>query len=209
MSSAPDGYQRDSRGRLVPEGLIKPVDSTRSLLVTEIIDRVRAMAGVLQEFREETEDEIRAFLALSAEEYDVHYGGQRGNLNLVSFDGLLKIQRQISDQLSFDERMQTAKKLIDECLADWSEGSDDRIRLIVQDAFQVDKKGKISTERVLGLRRIQIKDEKWVRAMSALSDSIQVDSSKSYLRFYERESVEAEWTPISLDFSSTSDVVKP
>ncbi len=62
-----------------------------------------------------------------------------------------------------------------------------RSRTIVNDAFQVDKAGRINTNRVLALRRIDIKDETWQQAMLAISESVQVISSKAYVRFYSRQ----------------------
>ena len=72
---------------------------------------------------------------------------------------------------------------------------------MVNDAFQVDKEGKISVSRVLGLRRHAIEDARWQKAMQAISDSIIVTDSKNYIRFYERDS-EGKYQAISLDFAN-------
>lgn len=195
---------KDAKGRLCPRHLVKPVDIARDDVVRELITIARRRSEGLAGFKRFIEGEIAAFVDLSAEQYGARLGGRRGNVSLLSYDGCLKVTRQIADRLTFDERLQAAKVLVDECLTQWSEGSDDKIRLIVQDAFQVDTKGRISTERVLGLRRLEIDDEKWRVAMTALSDSIQIESSTSYIRFYERDSVEDEWRCISLDFANVS-----
>lgn len=60
------------------------------------------------------------------------------------------------------------------------------------------KKGNISTTRVLGLRRLQITDEKWQRAMDALSDSLQVHISKPFVRVY-RRGEDGEYQLMNLD----------
>ena len=54
--------------------------------------------------------------------------------------------------------------------------------------LNADKTGKINTKRVLSLRRLDIKDERWLRAMDAIGDSIQVAGSKSYIRIYKQTS---------------------
>ena len=117
----------------------------------------------------------------------MQHGGKKGNVTLISFDGRYKVVRQIQESLVFDERLMAAKALIDECIQVWSKGSNAHIKLLVNDAFQVDQAGKINTGRVLGLRRAKIDDEKWQRAMAAIGDSIQVAGSKPYIRFYERD----------------------
>ncbi|WEH92951.1 DUF3164 family protein [Acinetobacter soli] len=132
---------------------------------------------------------------------DVAVGGAKGNLTLFSFDGKYKIVRQIQDSIRFDERLQAAKALIDECIQSWSANSNDYLKVLVNDAFQVDKEGKISTGRVLGLRRHNIDDTKWQKAMQAISDSIIVTDSKNYVRFYERDE-DGKYQPISLDFAN-------
>lgn len=195
-------HLKDSKGRLVPIELVKPIDLVRSRVIEQLIARAMLARAELTSFKTWANGELEAFLELSAEQYGVEAGGTKGNVTLISFDGCRKVTRQIQDRITFDERLQAAKALIDECLNEWTDGVDSRICLIVQDAFQVDQKGKISTERVLSLRRIKIEEPKWVSAMKALDDSIQVESTKSYLRFYERDTPEAPWRPISLDLAA-------
>lgn len=191
----------DSKGRLVPRRLVKDVDLARDSLVRELIGKARELSRLLAAFKGTAAADLQAFVDLSAEQYGVTFGGGKGNLTLLSYDGSLKVTRQIADHLIFDERLQAAKGLIDECIRAWSAGSSDEIRALIEHAFQVDKTGKVSTERVLGLRRLAIDDPTWQRAMTAISDSVQVASSKSYLRFYERIDAD-QWRAISLDLAS-------
>ena len=65
--------------------------------------------------------------------------------------------------------------------------------------FQTDKEGKINTGRVLGLRRLEIRDPKWQSAMDAIADSMQTVGSKPYVRFYKRSEATGEYLPIILD----------
>jgi hypothetical protein len=51
---------------------------------------------------------------------------------------------------------------------------------------------------VLGLRSLEIDDAQWTAAMTAISDSMQVASTKPYIRFYERNEA-GEYVVISLD----------
>jgi hypothetical protein len=72
---------------------------------------------------------------------------------------------------------------------------------IVNAAFATDKEGNISASRVLGLRRLDIQDATWKKAMDAIADSLQIVGSKSYIRVYERTE-NGEYRPISLDVAS-------
>ena len=133
-------------------------------------------------------------------EYGVQIGGNKGNVALLSFDGRFKVLRAIAESIRFDERLQAAKELIDECITAWSAGSRPELQVLVNDAFKVDQQGNINTARVLALRRLEIDDKRWQLAMKALSESVQVVDSKSYIRVYERDA-KGEYQPIALDVS--------
>lgn len=200
--SIPAGYWRNAQGGLTPESLIKPIDRTRDQLVKEMIAAALAQSAALARFKAAAFGDVEAFVRLSAEQYDAKLGGAKGNVTLVSFDGRYKVVRQMQESIVFDERLQAAKTLIDECIQTWGQGSDAKIMALVDDAFAVGKEGKINTGRVLGLKGLDIKDAKWQSAMQAISDSVQVASSKPYIRFYERVGDTAEYRPISLDVAS-------
>lgn len=55
---------------------------------------------------------------------------------------------------------------------------------------------------MLGLKRLNISDEKWLRAMQAIGDSVRVSGSKPYLRLYERIGDTDQYSPISLDVAA-------
>lgn len=198
----PNGYLADSRGRLVPLEKVEPIDLARHELVGEIVAKAKALQQQLADFKLGTLGDIGAFVELSAEKYQTQLGGKKGNLTLTSYDGRYKIQRAISEHLVFDERLQVAKELIDRCIHRWAAGSVAEIRALVEHAFQVDQEGKISTGRVLGLRRLAINDGEWQQAMEAIADSIQVAGSKTYVRLYERVGDADQWRPIALDMAA-------
>lgn len=197
----PEGYMRDAKARLIPIETIKPIDLARDDLVREIVKKALELRETLRQFRASTFDDIEAFCDLAAEKYETKLGGQKGNITLMSFDGKYKVLRAIHDSLAFDEGLQTAKALIDECVTEWLENSRPEIKALINDAFQVDKAGKISTGRVLGLRRLAIDHPKWLDAMTALSESVQVQCSKAYVRVYQRVDNSERYEPISLDIA--------
>lgn len=198
----PEGYKADNRGRLIPVGNIRDIDLARDDLVLELIKKAQALQADIKAFKATVFGDIAAFVDLSAERYDVVLGGRRGNVTLSSFDGKQKVQFAINDRLTFDEGLLAAKALIDECLHEWTAGASNELKAIVDRAFDVDKEGNLNTNRILSLRRVAIDDERWLRAMKAISDSIQVADSKAYVRFYERPSADARFQAISLDIAS-------
>ena len=201
-NAIPAGYWRDGEGRLIPENMVKPIDRARDDLVRELVGKAKAASAVLADFKAKAFGDIGAFVEMSGEQYGVKLGGVKGNVTLLSFDGRFKIVRQIQEHLVFDERLQAAKQLIDECIQTRTEGSSDENKALINVAFQVNKEGKINTARVLGLKRLNINDEKWLRAMQAIADSVQVAGSKPYIRIYERVGDTDQYQPISLDVAA-------
>lgn len=199
-TTIPPGHRRDAKGRLVPDSQIKAIDRTRDELVRELWEKAEAVNKVLADFKRDAFADIGAFVALSAGEYGVNLGGDKGNVSLLSFDGELRIQRAIAERIVFDERLQAAKELIDECLTEWTLDARPEISLLVQDAFRVDNAGNIRTGNVLALKRLAIEDKRWVEAMDAIGDAVQVVGSKSYVRFYRRDK-NGHYQAMSLDLS--------
>lgn len=201
-SQVPDGYWSDARGVLTPDNLVKEIDRDRDQLVGELVEQAIAASTVLQELKSRAFADIQAFIDLSAEKYGSVKGGKKGNVTLYSFDGRFKIQRAMQDRIALDERIQTAKALIDACLADWTEGARPELKALVNEAFHTDKEGNINTGRVLALRRLNIEDERWQKAMLAIGEAVQVVGSRSYIRVYERVGDSEEYRSIGLDIAS-------
>lgn len=197
----PAGYVQDARGRLVPESLVAPIDQLRDQTITSLIDEAKSLQSAMADFKARAFGDIAAFIEASNELYGVKVGGAKGNISLITFNGQYKIVRQIAEHLQFDERLQAAKELIDECLREWTEGSNDKVKVLINEAFQVDKEGNVNTGRILALRRLAIDDPKWTKAMRAIVDSIRVTGSKPYIRLYERVEDTEEYRAISLDLA--------
>lgn len=204
QNTTPAGYWKDAKGSLIPEDKVKPVDQARDALVKELVAKSETLSDLLATFKQTAFADIAAFVQLSAEQYDANIGGKKGNVTLYSFDGQYKIVRAINETISFDERLQAAKALIDECLKDWTASASSELKAIVNGAFDADKQGNISTTRVLGLRRLDIKDPRWLKAMTAIGEAIQVVGSKAYVRVYKRVGDTDQYQQIPLDLAAVS-----
>lgn len=178
-------YRQDARGNLIPITNIKEVDLLRDELVMEIVNTLNPLFQELREAKINAIADVRAFVDLSAEKYGVK-PSKKGNITMHSFDGKWRVTIAMNDVLTFDERLQAAKALIDECLNKWTENSRDELKIIVGQAFDVNKEGKISVAKVLGLRKLDIQDEKWQRAMTALTDSVHTQATREYIRLHQR-----------------------
>ena len=192
-------YMLDERGNQIRMENINAIDLERDALVKKLIADGKQVSQSLRDYKVNAFADIAALVQLSAEQYGAKVGGKKGNVTLFSFDKRYKVQRAMSENIVFDERLQAAKSLIDECLHEWTANANPNLQAIVNRAFEVDKEGNISTGRVLSLRRLEIADTRWVQAMQAISDSIQTVGSKAYVRLYERVGDTDEYMPIPLD----------
>jgi len=194
----PEGYREDARGRLVPVELISERDLMCDELVIELASAAKVASNGLAELKARAFRDIGAFTQLSAEKYDVKIGGAKGNVSLTSYDGRFKVQISVAQHTQYDERIQAAETLLLECAAEWGAGQRPEVRALLQASFQADANGKISLSRMRQLANLKIDDEKWKRGIEAVNDSLQIIGSKSYVRFFERDS-QGEYQPITLD----------
>lgn len=195
-------YRQDARGNFVPEETIRPMDLLTDEMVRKIMGYARDLSAQIARFRGHTFDDIGSLQALIAQQYQATVGGQKGNITLTTFDGRMKVQVQVQDQLDFGPELQAAKAIVDECLTDWASDSRPEIRALVTRAFQVDKEGRINRSEIFMLLRVEIADERWTRAMEAVRDSIRIIGSRTYIRFFERETSDGPWSPVTIDLAN-------
>lgn len=194
-------YMRDGKGGLVPVTLIKAQHLLEDELVRKVMGYAIALSAQVARFKEHTFDDLGQFEALLAQQYDAKIGGAKGNKTLTSHDGLFKITVQVADNIVFGSELQIAKSLVDECLNEWSQGSRDEIRAIVQRAFNTDKAGQINRSEIFMLLRLDITDERWQRAMQAIRDAMRVEGSKTYVRCHRRTDIDGAWIPVTIDLA--------
>lgn len=199
---------QDSKGRLVPEEMVKPVDKLRDELVLRLVEKAGTLSCWLAEYKATAFSEIADFVELSASEYGKKLGGIKGNICLPSYDGRYKVLLAVAENFVFDERLQVAKGLVDECIHEWSDSAVPELKALVNDAFQVDKKGNVDTKRILSLRKFDIQDKRWLQAMEAISDSLTVAGSRTYIRIYERVGDTDQWRQVPLDIAGVNTGVR-
>ena len=193
---------KNSNGHYVPESLIKPVDKMRDQLVQDLIKEAKELQQKLAAFKTKALDEMNAFVELSHEQYGVKRSGKKGNLQLLSFDGSQKIVIRNQEYLAFDERIEAAKELIDQCMVRWTQAAGTEIKAVINHAFRTNKQGNLRTQAIIDLKNLNIEDPQWQTAIRALMDSIQVAGSTLYINFYERIGATDQWQHISLDMAS-------
>lgn len=195
-------YMVDAKGALVPLESVKATDKLMDETVRKVLAFAAPLADQIARFKQHCFDDVDAFVALLEQEYGKRPGGQKGNITLTTFDGCLKVQVQVSDDVTFGPELQIAKGLVDDCLREWSADSRPELRSIVERAFNVDREGRVNRYELLRLLRLEISDSRWTRAMDAIRDSMRVVGSKRYVRFYRRNDPQGAWEAVSIDVAA-------
>ncbi|MCB5265665.1 MAG: DUF3164 family protein [Candidatus Cloacimonetes bacterium] len=125
----------------------------------------------------------------------------KGNALLISFDEKYRVELRYREKIQFGIELQLAKQKIDECIRVWSVDSNDNLKAIINEAFQVDKRGQLARYRIFALRRYKIKDPIWKEAMELIDKAIMVTSTKQYISFAVRDDA-GNYNKIVLNFST-------
>lgn len=201
-NTIPTGYMKNSRGHMVPDNQVREQDKLRNQVVIDLVKDALLLNIQLADFKRRALNDIADLVSIAAQKYDVQIGGKKGNVNLMSYDGQYKIVRSVADRITFTEELEAAKQLITQCIDDWTQGSSNNVRALVDRAFKTNSQGQIKTGAVLDLIRLDIQDENWIRAMQALKDSIQVNNTTTYIRIYQRIGMSDQYAAVPLDIAA-------
>lgn len=201
VDDVPEGYMKDAQGRLVPIAQVKPQDLLEDELVRKLHAEAKILAQELAAFKKRGFSEVSALQSMLHEQYQAKLGGPKGNITLSSYDGQLRVSVCMGKGITFGPELQVAKSLLDDLFEQWAEGANANLKTIVMESFDVGQEGKLSTTKILGLRRHNVDAPEWKRAMDAIADSIRIDSTKAYLRLHVRETPEQSWQMLPLDLA--------
>ena len=212
-AAVPRGYWRDARGNLVHESNVRPVDRD----MDEVARRIHGFGLPLSEqmwrFRAYTMSDIAAFADRVVERYGARRGGRRsgrkGNLQLMTFDGRLKVNLAQAERIAIGPEIVAAQALVEECIERWASGSRRELRALVDQAFAVGEDGTVSVAALLRLRRVEIDDDGWRRAQDAIADALRPAGKAEYIRLYRRETPVEPWQPVSLHLATVTRPAEP
>ncbi|MBW2672688.1 MAG: DUF3164 family protein [Deltaproteobacteria bacterium] len=196
-----EGWWIDAKGDAIPPRHVRPEDKLCDRVVEKLIGRAHRLNADLEKLKRQAFEDIETYIVKLESIYDVKARTQGGNKQLSDFAGLKRVSVKVQKLIDFDTRIELAKQLIDDCVKRWSKGSDDRLVILINDAFKVDKKGKLDRDRILGLLRLKLNDSDWQKAMGIIKDAIYVSGKRAYIQFAEREAENGIWRTISLDIA--------
>lgn len=194
----------DASGAPVPPKYVDKLDKSRDKLCAMAVDAARKLRAALEDYRAKVDAAIDAHIDLVAEVTGVP-PNEGGNYTLTSFSGDQQVERKQVQYMGFDERLQSAKTLIDQCLTRMTKDSGSDLAMIVHDAFRVNEKGKINVREILAMvrRTKKVKDADWQRARAIILDATRSEGRRAYLQIRVRDAGNGAWTTIRLDLAAT------
>lgn len=194
----PEGYIRNAKGDLVHVSNVSEADRMRTDLVEKTVEQAFQRAHDAQHWQDCALADIWTFCELSAERFGTTFG-QGESVTLQSICGRFKILVDRDDTITLNESIAIAKQLLDECIADWTEGGKPQAVALVKDTFRPGRNGNISIARLMVLlshrNAPEFKDdEKYQRVCSAIEQSIQTTGKRLHMRFYMRKTPQEKWT---------------
>lgn len=198
-----EGYARDAKGRLVPEELMPEHKALEDTTVRTIAAYFYDLHRQIHRFIGHCYDDLHAFDDLLADKYGLKCrGGIKGNRTYMSFDGTIKVVVQIQDRIMFGPELEVARELVEQCIAEWSDGARAEIQALARHAFDVDKEGNVNRQRVFALRALDIDDARWRQAQAAITDAIRIIGSASYIRCSVRPDPQSAWHAITINMTA-------
>ncbi len=207
--SPPPGYHENAQGHLVPDSLIADIELQRDDVVKELVAQCREASAALSAIKRTLADTVSSHISLVAEKYDIHIGGDKGNVTLTSYNGRLKIQRARANRITIGEAIVAAEAIINQLIEEWTSDARPELGQIINRAFRRNESGQLSVPRLIDLTKVEIDDPRWEQAVQAINDSLQQEDAITYFRAYQRDNTDQAWRPIPLDLAAVLPAAAP
>ena len=191
----------NSNGNFVPKKNIPKIFQRRDAVVMKIFRRMEKLNALMKKAKAQNFADVNDYLDKLAKSSGVNKG-IKGNIMLSSYDNLFRVELSRNQIESFDEQLNIAKGIIDECIKDWSKGSNANLIPAISVAFQLDKNERFNTDAIWALTKLEIKDARWNKAMGLIKNSRQKVGSKDYMSVAKRKNHKGLFKSINMNFSS-------
>lgn len=197
--SKPVSFMIDSAGHEVPTKYVSAYDKLRDRNVKKIVGCARNIRNNLESF-------VQNSIALLDQVAGLKETlGEKGNLSVSSFDGLMRVSIRQRYNIFLDERVIKAREkmlgYINGVLTRVKPEDAAAMRIIVEEAFRVGANQMLSTAKVVQLLRMNIKNADWIDAQQILKDSLKPQKGKRYLTIETRPNMNHDFRSIRLDIA--------
>jgi hypothetical protein len=196
------GYMIDRFGDEIPNRLISSYDKKRDQIVRRILKRYEKARADLEKVQAETLSDLDTLEEAALADANVNdFRAKGGNVTVSSYDGLITVRVKNRVFSAMDERASIAKNLLDEFVAELTEGQEKSDIVQIVNSLLDTPNGGINRTAALRVLRLNLKSEKFRKAKELLADSMYASQSKSYIYVERRADRAAEPEQIVLDIA--------
>jgi hypothetical protein len=199
-----DPLWSDEQGTTIPYNRTTPVERMKERFAYKIANSAAKINRDLVAFKKSLREMCDQVFKTVMTEKEIQKA-TKGNFTWYNFDGSIKIEVSINENIEFDGMLiEKCKQKLMELVGESISNDKIFIKELVLGAFQTSK-GKLDTKKVLSLKKhsSRIKDKRYAEAMDYLDKSIRRPDSKTYFRVWVRDDSGA-FQHIDLNFSSVS-----
>jgi hypothetical protein len=195
-------YLNSTNGNLRRVDSLSAKDALIHERVYNKIEYAKSLAAEIARFKAHTFADIDALDAMLAQEYGVISKSVKGNRTFTSADGRYKVGIKINTPEVIGPELQQAKALIDEIILEKGAAADPVLAALVAQAFDVGKQGRVNTDMLRRLKKMEVADPRWPNIQRAIGDAITDGVSKSYITFHRWDGDSNGWKMIPLDLAA-------
>lgn len=196
---------RTDDGTVLDERTRQNIQQYRSECAEYCVNQVEYLNAEIVRVKANVMRKIDEFLNYAGLQGASNIRSKKGGFSLDTADGLKRIVVQTAEIFTTNEQLQVARRLIDECVSEWT-GNDTKspLAILVGTTFRVNKQGSVDVRLLKQLRQEtrHIEDSRWREAMERIDEAISVMSTKTYYRFTKRSSVDDEFKSVDLNFNT-------
>ncbi len=173
----------------------------RNKLVRSLCASAEEMSNRLKRFKDQVMSDLGGF-QLVMKEYSTAKKEGKGNFELLSEDGTLKVEFSVQAKKAFDERAGEAEQLLKEFLKSVIKGRNSEAYKLVSTLLERKIDGDYDIKLIQRLYKMEndYDNETWRRAIQLFKEAYKEIDSARYVRFYKKTD-SGPWTLINLSFS--------
>jgi hypothetical protein len=191
----------DKDGNQVPSGFIHKIDRDKHAMAERYAKKAQKLSDALKEFKEAFFEEADQLYQRSLDDAKVkRRDNAKGSYTISTIDKRIKCEVTVNEFMTFNDNISLAQEKLHEYLSTKTNSIDDDLKAIINSAFETSK-GRLDVKRIIGLKKLNIKDELWLAAMSLIDQSYEVRNTKRYGRIWILDE-QGEYQNVCLDFAS-------
>jgi len=200
--STPQKYMTDRFGDKIPVRIVSAYDRKRDQIVRRIAKRYEEAQSLLERVKASTLEDLDTLEQMAIADAGVKdFKAKGGNTTVSSYDGLITVQCKNRVFSGMDERAKIAKQLLDEFVAELTEGQEKADIVQIVESLLDTRSGEINRTAALRITRLTLKSEKFRQAKDLLQASMYASMSKTYIYVEQRVNRESDPVPIFLDIA--------